>query len=299
MNRRTFNQATTAAAALSAISQPLQGLAASPPRPDRRIVLASVPNLRQLGGLPVAGGTFVRDKVYRSVDLANLSDADMPKFRSLGVSTVFDLRTAAECKQEPDRLPPNTRWVHLDVLRDSKQDAAAGLGDMTRNPQKLVALLGNGKAEQLMIESYKDFITLASANASYRSFFLDLLDPARQGAALFHCTTGKDRTGWAAASLLWLLGANDATVYADYLETNTDLLPALQPVLDSVKKAGVDPNLLMPVLSVQKEYLDAAVAQMKTTHGSFDNYLRKGLGLTDAQIGGIRTRFTAPAAAKG
>ena len=88
MNRRTFNQATTAAAALSAISQPLQGLAASPPRPDRRIVLASVPNLRQLGGLPVAGGTFVRDKVYRSVDLANLSDADMPKFRSLGVSNL-------------------------------------------------------------------------------------------------------------------------------------------------------------------------------------------------------------------
>lgn len=262
--------------------------------PDRRIQLASVPNMRDLGGLRVAGGSVVRGQVIRSTELGDMSDADKPRFAALGVATVHDLRTAGESQQKPDRLPADTRLLLLDVLRDSKVDAAAGVSDLMRDPKALASTLGNGGAEKEMIESYRDLIRLPSALASYRSFYLDLARPERTGAALFHCTTGKDRTGWAAASLLWLLGADDRTVYADYLQTNTDLQPMIQPALAAAKKAGVDPKLLEPVLTVRRSYLDAAVAQMKADYGTFDQYLHKGLGLTDDTIAAIRKRLVRP-----
>jgi len=52
---------------------------------------------------------------------------------------------------------------------------------------------------------------------------------------VFHCTAGKDRTGWAAASTLLLLGVSTGDVFADYLLTNDQLRPALQPLLDQFR----------------------------------------------------------------
>ena len=135
-------------------------------------------------------------------------------------------------------------------------------------------------------------LSLPSALAAYRSFYLDLIDENRTGAALFHCTTGKDRTGWAAASFLLLLGASEDDVRADYLETNTDLTPALQPMLAALKAKGVPTELLDPILGVRDSYLDAALDEVRTRYGTIDNYARDGLGLTDPQIDALRRRFT-------
>jgi Tyrosine phosphatase family len=69
---------------------------------------------------------------------------------------------------------------------------------------------------------------------------------------VFHCTTGKDRTGWAAAATLLLLGVSTDDVFADYLPTNDQLHPALQPLLGQFRSIGGDPDLLKPVVGVQK-----------------------------------------------
>jgi protein-tyrosine phosphatase len=100
--------------------------------------------------------------------------------------------------------------------------------------------------------------------------------------ALFHCTTGKDRTGWAAASLLSLLGVSEEEVMREYLLTNEQLVPRLQPVLDQFKAAGGDPELLMPVVGVRREYLDAAFDEMHTRFGSLEGYFADGLGIDAA-----------------
>lgn len=259
----------------------------------RRIELSSVPNLRDLGTLPVDGGTFRRGVVYRSTDLAGLSDADLPRYLELGVQTVFDLRTAGERTQAPDRLTSGEREVNLDVLADSVTDAAASLTGLLDDPAQTEQMLGNGKAVTLMIESYRNIIQLNSAISSYRSFFHDLADPAREGAALFHCTTGKDRTGWAAASLLTLLGADNDTIYADYLETNTDLAVATEPLMKKAEAKGISRDALEPVLGVRREYLDTAFQQVDDTYGSMDAYFHDGLGLTDDLEQTLRTRFVA------
>ncbi len=88
------------------------------------------------------------------------------------------------------------------IERGSKE---AELQSLIAKPREANEVLGGGKAEALFIEVYKEFIRLPSANTSYRQLFVELSDSAAM-PALFHCTTGKDRTGWAAAALLTLLG---------------------------------------------------------------------------------------------
>jgi protein-tyrosine phosphatase len=258
---------------------------------DRRVPLPSAPNLRDLGGLPAAGGIVRTRAVFRSATLARLEGADLEAFRRLGVATVYDLRTAGERRTSPDRLPEGVNLVGLDVLADSTADVAAGVGQLASDPAALATSLGEGRGATLMRDSYRNIVSLPSALAAYRSLYLDLIDPARSGAALFHCTTGKDRTGWAAASLLLLLGVSEDDVRADYLETNADLLPALQPLLAAAAAKGVDTQLLLPVLGVRREYLEAAIDEARTRFGGIEGYATEGLGLDSSDLDALRRRL--------
>jgi len=80
-------------------------------------------------------------------------------------------------------------------------------------------------------------------------------------------------------------------VRADYLETNTDLLPALQPLLAAAAEKGVDTQLLLPVLGVRREYLDAALDEAHTRFGGVEGYARDGLGLGEDDLDALRRRF--------
>lgn len=258
---------------------------------DRRVPLRTAPNLRDLGGLPARGGVVRAGAVFRSATLARLEGDDLAAFGRLGIATVYDLRTAGERAASPDRLPDGVRTVGLDVLADSSTDVAAGVGQFDSDPAGLAATLGDGRGIALMRDSYRNIVSLPSALAAYRTFYRDLIDPARSGAALFHCTTGKDRTGWAAASLLLLLGVDEQDVRDDYLETNADLLPSLQPMLAAAADKGVDTQLLLPVLGVRSEYLDAAIDEAHARFGGVEGYARDGLGLDEAELQALRRRF--------
>lgn len=258
---------------------------------SRRVPLPSAPNMRDLGGLPVSGGVVRAAEVFRSASVAKLSDADQEAFGELGIATVYDLRTARERGTEPDRLPASIPSVHLDVMADDEADTTAGLTVLRGDAKRVGEVLRNGGAIRKMEQSYRKFVSLDSARDAYRSFFLALADEGRDGAALFHCATGKDRTGWAAAGLLRILGADEDVVFADYLQTNTDLLPALQTVLDKAEADGLDPDLLLPILGVRESYLESADDEVKRVFGSFDAYLSEGLGLDDTTLEALRERF--------
>ena len=60
--------------------------------------------------------------------------------------------------------------------------------------------LGNGRGAVLLRDSYRQMVALPTAIAAYQELFRGLVDGDRP--VLFHCTAGKDRTGWAAAVLL-------------------------------------------------------------------------------------------------
>lgn len=254
------------------------------------IPIESLPNLRDIGGYRAADGkTVKRGQLYRSVLLGRLSDADLPKVEELGLRTVFDLRTTAESEASPDR-EIGSREVRLDVLADRTGEGAASLLAKMDDPAAIGAALADGGGTGMMETAYRELIELPSAMTSYRTFFTDLA-AAGTVPALVHCTTGKDRTGWAAASTLLFLGVDEQDVFHDYLLTNQQLLPALKPIFDQFSSLGGDPEALKPVLGVDRSYLRTAIDLMTKAYGSIDGYMSDGLGLDDEILERLRSRL--------
>jgi protein-tyrosine phosphatase len=249
--------------------------------PGQSIAIVSVPNLRDLGGWPARGGGRVRwGLLYRSTQLGELEGADMAAFAALGIRAVYGLRADPERTAQPDRLPPGTEYVVVDVLEGSVDAAPAQLFKVEADPKAAEALLGDGRGLVLFERGYREIVSLPSARAAYHRLFSDLTQ-GQHRPALFHCATGKDRTGWAAAALLMLLGVPDDLVMQEYLLTNAELLPAEKPLLDRFRALGGDPDLLRPLVAVTPQYLEAALDEMRREFGTVERYFTKGLGIDE------------------
>lgn len=260
-------------------------------KPGQSIPIASVPNLRDVGGWPIVDGGRVRTGLlYRSTELDHLRDDDMPIISGLGIRSVHDLRTEGERTRKADRLPPAVEFTVVDVLADSSDAAPARLIEVLGDPKAAVDMLGDGKAVKLFEHGYREIVSLPSALLGYHRLFFDLARPEHR-PGLIHCTTGKDRTGWAAAALLMLLGVSDSDVMRDYMLTNDQLLPAMQPVLDRFSSAGGDAELLRPVIGVQQEYLRASLDEMRRRFGTIERYFTQGLDIDSNTQRAIRAAF--------
>jgi protein-tyrosine phosphatase len=255
------------------------------------IPVASLPNLRDVGGWPTRDGRTVRrGLVYRSVALNRLADGDLAAVEAIGLRTVYDLRTEAERAAGPDRALTGVENVVADVLADSSDAAPAELAGLLTNPAKAQELLGEGKVDTLFTGAYREIVSLPSALAGYRELFTGLGDSDRR-PALYHCTTGKDRTGWATAALLTLLGVERELVMQEYLLTNEQLVPALEPIFERFEAAGGDRAVLMPVLGVEASYLDASFHEMHDRFGTIEGYFAEGLGIDAAAQDALRGAF--------
>jgi len=255
---------------------------------------ATILNLRDLGGHRTRSGDVVRRGLaYRSADLAGLEPAGAAAaLERLGVRTIYDLRTSLERRRHPDRgkLPDGTRYVVADVMRDSPAGSPAHLYRLMTDPQAANARFGGGRSVIFFEERYREFVSLGSARAALRRMFLGLSNPARL-PGLFHCTTGKDRTGWAAAALQLLLDVPEEVVIADYLASNAALTGTMDQALDRFEAAGGDPAALEPLTRVRSSYLEAALSEMHRAYGSIAAYVTDALGIDDAGQRRLRDVF--------
>lgn len=259
--------------------------------PGEGIALDAVANLRDMGGWrTAAGATVLGGRLYRSAGLARATESDVAQLGRLGIRTVFDLRTDGERSAQPDRLPERATLVVADVLGDRDDSVPAHMFGLLADPVRATQALAGGRAEALLTQAYEQIVTLPSAHAAFSALYRHL---ARSGAdpVLVHCTTGKDRTGWAAAALLLLLGVPEDDVMAEYLLTNEQLLPALSPMFTAFAEAGGDPAVLHPVLGVRAEYLRHALDLVQARHGSIEAYFAGPLGLDGGVRAALRERF--------
>ncbi|MEU9237712.1 tyrosine-protein phosphatase [Streptomyces subrutilus] len=257
----------------------------------------TVANLRDLGGTPLSGGRTVRPGlVLRSGQLDRLDIAADPAVAALGLRTVIDFRTDAERADHPDRIPAGVRLLVADVLADKmnagagRAPAAAQLKDLLSDPVVAEEHLGGGKAQALFGDVYRSFVHSASAQAAYRLLLTEAADPGA-GPLLFHCTAGKDRTGWGATVILSLLGADDDTLMAEYLSVNPAVKQAFAPMIEGFTAAGGDPDIALALIGVFPSYLESALAEVESRYGSMDKYVREGLGVCDETVEALRTRL--------
>ncbi|MER8046140.1 tyrosine-protein phosphatase [Streptomyces sp. NPDC094032] len=232
---------------------------------DRLIRLQGTVNFRDAGGYRTRDGHWVKmGEVYRSDALDKATPADLAKLERLGIRTVFDLRMESERSAAPDRVPAGARYAVADVL--------AGTGTFATLPKS------PAEAENMMVTGNRFMVSGDTAKAAYGTVF----DTLGDGGVLFHCTAGKDRTGWADAALLTALGVPEETVMADYLASNTYRAAANEAVLSHLppQQAAV----YKPLLDVRPEYLNASLDEVEREYGSFRAYLRQGLGVDHQEL---------------
>lgn len=256
--------------------------------------VTEIPNFRDAGGL--ATGSLRRGVVYRSSQLSGATDAQQAHLVALGITIVFDLRTAAETSSRPDRLPAGVHGVHLDVLADAPQSGAAAMeqlvaGTGTPDIAAVNAAIGDGRAHAMMVQTYRDIVSLPSALAAYRAMLLDFA--SADGSAVVHCTAGKDRTGWGIALFQHIAGVSDDDIVADYLLSSAPITAAYTPLIEQFGGAGGDATALTDLIMVRPEYLRSALDTATEAHGSVDGYLRDGLGLDASAVAAVRDRLTA------
>jgi protein-tyrosine phosphatase len=231
----------------------------------RRIPIEGAVNFRDLGGYPAGEGRQTRwERVYRADNLGGLTEPDLVRLDALGLRTLIDFRVPMERQVSPDRLPPGSsiRAVELGFL-------PAGTIEMLELVQ--AGTITPSEIEERVIDGYRLFCV--DHVEEYRQTFAIALD-ADNYPLLMHCTSGKDRTGFAAALLLIALGVPREAVLEDYDLTNRYRRPV--PHLFGPETPGEVATLL---LSAQPKYLEAALEEIDRVYSSFDAYLDRALGV--------------------
>jgi protein-tyrosine phosphatase len=254
--------------------------------PGRRIPFDGPGNLRDLGGYQTTDGHTVRwGALYRSDHLGRLSARDLGHFRQLELAVLVDFRSNAERTEAPNRLPHDhrIRVIELPLFNDNATSVTSA---------ELRARIARGDiagidAAALLIEANQRLVT--EFTPVYRQFIAEVL-AARGAPVLFHCTAGKDRTGFAAALLLRLLGVPEAAILADYLRSQTYSLAARrrEMLLLRLLKGPQVTALVRDLLGVEAAYLQAAFTAVEQTYGSFAAYARDGLGLSAQDLAALR-----------
>lgn len=241
----------------------------------RHVALEGARNVRDLGGLPASGGRRTRPGVvFRGDTLAHLSAADLARLATLELRTVVDLRTASERERAPDRLPAPT----IDLRTP---------GFLPRGNPEMIAAVNAGALTAAD--------AVAAMQAQYRLLALEHLDVYREvldrlceddgTPLLFHCASGKDRTGVTAAIVLLAVGVAPDLVREDYLISNFQRRP-VDLFTDGAQAAAVE-----QIMAADPRYLDAALAAAAESYGSFDAYLARGLGYDDRRRSALAARL--------
>jgi protein-tyrosine phosphatase len=246
----------------------------------RDLGLIGLPNARDLGGYPAADGRSVREGLLlRSEALTNAKPEDLAALTDLGVGLVIDLRGETEVRTfgAGPWTGPRTHLPTADVTQALFSEmAGAGPGGEPLSEHEVV---------KVMVEMYRQFVAEAAGRAAFAGAMALIAEHAARGVpVLFHCTAGKDRTGWLAAVLLSALGADRATVLEDYLLTNERSATgrgaeARVRLLATLRRVLGEHQPIEPLLEVREEYLDAAFDEAEARYGSMPAFLAEGLGV--------------------
>ncbi|WP_315904223.1 tyrosine-protein phosphatase [Streptomyces sp. ASQP_92] len=310
MNRRSSRTVTRAAAVTAAVAATLalgvpataSASASAPPGVTgahrqaapaiRQVVLQGAVNVRDLGGYGTYDGARVRyGLAYRADALNRATDGDLSTLDRLGLREVVDFRVPLELQYDgPDRLPAGLAPISRPVT-DSGLYARMLAAIGSRDPATQDAMLGHGQAEELMRAEYRAFVSDPGARAEFGATLKDLA--SARGPLLFHCTSGKDRTGWESYVLLRALGVPAATAQQDYLASNGFRAAADAALRAALKQSGTmrDPDLLIPLQEVRVDYLDAALDRLTALYGDLYGYLTQGLGLGLRDLAALRARL--------
>ena len=257
--------------------------------PSRRLALDGAVNVRDIGGYRGSHGRqVIRGRLFRGDSLSQLTVPDTECLDQLRLRTVVDFRTPGEVLLNgPDRLPHGLDVTHLPVSGGdlgSIYELIAS-GDQLRQHRAL----GDGRAASFMVGVNRAYVTDTRQREAFGTTLRLLCTPGRL-PLLYHCTSGKDRTGWMTAIVLTALGVPRELVLRDYLLSNDLHRTRYTRLRYDLVRTGIvrDPELLRPILEQSATYLGAAFEEADRRYGSFGRFLAHGLEVSEAMLAELR-----------
>jgi len=244
--------------------------------------MEAVHNFRDFGGYKTINGTHLKKGLlYRSGDLSKATDADLDYLSSLGIKTIFDLRSEGERQRQPDRVPVAKPFTFFNIPMRPIVDYHA------RSLRRLFSLMfGRERRMDYVAESYKAYREYATSYLPQLKTLFQRISHPENLPVLIHCSAGKDRTGVVSGLIQLVLGVSAETVMDDYLKTNGLLGVYTEEIFKRLSKLayfGVPWKMYAPLFDARSEYLDAALAQVKEEFGAVDEWFRRGLGFSESE----------------
>ena len=254
--------------------------------PTRRLLTKGLYNARDLGGFPTRDGRVTKFGVFvRSEAPAELAQGDVEYLKRYGVTASMDFRGTGEAAARPSHLQSIMPYYHRPLFNE-----AAMAGVKPQMPKHV------GWGEQ--------YISMAEES---RQWAIDVLTIAAKnpGALLYHCTTGKDRTGLMTCYLLSIAGVERADIAADYCVSQLFLEPVYEKMRSGKMMMGPPPSqegdeAMPPMPKMDNSFFETPAAAMLTLidylterYGGVVEYLET-IGVPRQVMNAIREKFTQP-----
>ncbi|KAI9065051.1 hypothetical protein FKP32DRAFT_1610888 [Trametes sanguinea] len=222
-------------------------------------------------------------RLFRSADLARITDAGIARLRTLGIRKVFDLRTDVEIAQyrSADKVIEGVEVVRAPIVHDPWDPREVGK-----------------KLKEFAEDELQTFLTeyrtlLLSATSSLEQVLRHLRDHP-DIPCLIHCSVGKDRTGVFAAIILMLLGARDENIVADYALSEIGMQPALPLLLDRFQSMPTFRDNWAGTVNMgssRPETMQAFLDMVRREFGGVEAYLAKYTSITEDDMRRIRNNY--------
>ncbi|GAA0597108.1 tyrosine-protein phosphatase [Streptomyces crystallinus] len=244
---------------------------------NRHIAFERLHNFRDLGGYRTEDGLTVRwGRLYRADSLGKLQGADWDRFLGLGIRTVVDLRYPWEIEGK-GRVPEHPSLVYRNLSIEHRPYDQASLGADVET--------GRFLADRFLEVAHDGVEELREA--------LRTIASPDSGPLVFHCASGKDRTGLLAALVLTLLGVPEDVIVEDFTLTGL----ATDRLIADWRAAHPDREITWPgygraPAAIMRYFL----TDLAERHGSVHTYARELLGADEELVASLRAGLLEPVA---
>lgn len=259
------------------------------------VPLGSVRNARELGGYKTFDGKQVKKGLLlRTAKLNMISDEDINILRDeYSVGDIIDFRFDMEIHNEEDRDIDGAVYHHIDVMDLSGLNSDSAPKEAPMDLRTIVAMMDKiGMTDGSM---YIGFLENEKGKRGFREFFRILLSASPDRAVLWHCTSGKDRTGLAAMLLLSALGVDEATIISDYLLTNIYNQNRIFGLKQTLIGQGFDDEFIGKAAlvfdAVDESFMRKAIERLKQKYGSVTGYIQDGLDIKQEEIDLLKFKY--------
>ena len=217
-------------------------------------------NLRDLGGKKTSENKSLKKDLYlRCAAPTEWNDNIRNQILALKKPLIIDFRGVQEEKNNPSRIPKEylKRRVHLPI-EPKVTELLRGLNETDKKETT--------KINKIFQNAYRKY---TSENIETFEEFFKILFDNPESTIMFHCTAGKDRTGFASALILSLFGVEKETIIDDYLLSNKTYTPT-QKVKGEVQKIGIK-----QLLRVDESWLNAGMEEFSERVGNIKDFCIK------------------------